>query len=201
MRGDAITCVSPRPKYVGDPAALVDQVIAANVAKADDYRAGKTGLLGFFVGQVMRQSGGNANPALVSQLVQERLGAEARAVSSSSETAGDLGDRQPFLWFGRRFLEPELRADRSLYGFDVGFRQNASPIDQTLFAGGRQLVSHCLSLLTIQRYERLARIQAVYVAGNRYHLQPVQMLIRHIIADDDCRPLLPRLPPRRTGQN
>ncbi|HEX6039588.1 MAG TPA: hypothetical protein VFZ20_16170 [Longimicrobium sp.] len=33
-----------------------------------------TGLLGFFVGQVMRQSGGNANPALVSQLVQERLG-------------------------------------------------------------------------------------------------------------------------------
>jgi hypothetical protein len=38
-----------------------------------EYRAGKTGLLGFFVGQVMRQSGGNANPALVSQLVWERL--------------------------------------------------------------------------------------------------------------------------------
>jgi Asp-tRNA(Asn)/Glu-tRNA(Gln) amidotransferase B subunit len=60
-----------------DPAALallVEQVIAANAAKADEYRAGKTGLLGFFVGQVMRQSGGNANPALVSQLVQERLG-------------------------------------------------------------------------------------------------------------------------------
>lgn len=53
---------------------MVDQVIAANAAKADEYRAGKTGLLGFFVGQVMRQSGGNANPALVSQLVQERLG-------------------------------------------------------------------------------------------------------------------------------
>lgn len=59
---------------VSDPGALipiVDQVIAA---EADGYRAGKTGLLGFFVGQVMRQSGGNANPALVSQLVQERLG-------------------------------------------------------------------------------------------------------------------------------
>jgi glutaminyl-tRNA synthetase len=64
-------------KQESDPAALaplVDQVIAANAAKADEYRAGKTGLLGFFVGQVMRQSGGNANPALVSQLVQERLG-------------------------------------------------------------------------------------------------------------------------------
>jgi Asp-tRNA(Asn)/Glu-tRNA(Gln) amidotransferase B subunit len=40
----------------------VDQVIATNPAKADEYRAGKTGLLGFFVGQVMRQSGGNASP-------------------------------------------------------------------------------------------------------------------------------------------
>ncbi len=64
-------------QQVSDPGALaplVDQVIAANAGKADEYRAGKTGLLGFFVGQVMRQSGGNANPALVSDLVRERLG-------------------------------------------------------------------------------------------------------------------------------
>lgn len=59
----------------GALAPIVDQVIAANAAKADEYRAGKTGLLGFFVGQVMRQSGGKANPALVTHLVQERLGA------------------------------------------------------------------------------------------------------------------------------
>jgi Asp-tRNA(Asn)/Glu-tRNA(Gln) amidotransferase B subunit len=43
---------------VSDPCALY-QVIAA---KADEYRTGKTGLLGFFVGNVMRQSGGNSNP-------------------------------------------------------------------------------------------------------------------------------------------
>jgi len=64
-------------RQVSDPGALapiVDRVIASNAAKADEYRAGKTGLLGFFVGQVMRQSGGTANPALVTQLVQERLG-------------------------------------------------------------------------------------------------------------------------------
>ena len=64
-------------RQVSDPGALapvVDAVIAANAAKAEEYRAGKTGLLGFFVGQVMRQSGGNANPALVSDLVRERLG-------------------------------------------------------------------------------------------------------------------------------
>ncbi|NNC31681.1 glutamine--tRNA ligase/YqeY domain fusion protein [Longimicrobium terrae] len=64
-------------QQVSDPGALtpiVDQVIAANAGKADEYRGGKTGLLGFFVGQVMRQSGGNANPELVSRLVREQLG-------------------------------------------------------------------------------------------------------------------------------
>ncbi|HWK88575.1 MAG TPA: glutamine--tRNA ligase/YqeY domain fusion protein, partial [Longimicrobium sp.] len=65
-------------RQVSDPGALapiVDQVIAANAAKAAEYRAGKTGLLGFFVGTVMRQSGGNANPELVRQLLEERLAA------------------------------------------------------------------------------------------------------------------------------
>ena len=64
-------------QQVSDPGALapiVEQVISSNPAKADEYRAGKTGLLGFFVGQVMRLSAGKANPALVTQLVQERLG-------------------------------------------------------------------------------------------------------------------------------
>ena len=65
-------------RQVSDPGALVpvvDEVIAANAAKADEYRGGKTGLLGFFVGQVMRKSGGKANPELVKQLLEERLGA------------------------------------------------------------------------------------------------------------------------------
>lgn len=56
---------SRRSPPVNDPGALaplVEQVIAADAAKTDEYRAGKTGLLGIFVGQVMRQSGGNANP-------------------------------------------------------------------------------------------------------------------------------------------
>ena len=64
-------------RQVSDTSALapmVDGVIAANAAKAEEYRGGKTGLLGFFVGQVMRQSGGKANPELVNQLVRERLG-------------------------------------------------------------------------------------------------------------------------------
>ena len=63
-------------RQVSDEGALapvVDEVIAANAAKAEEYRAGKTGLLGFFVGQVMRRTGGKANPELVSRLVGERL--------------------------------------------------------------------------------------------------------------------------------
>jgi glutaminyl-tRNA synthetase len=65
-------------RQVSDEGALapvVDEIIAANAAKADEYRAGKTGLLGFFVGQVMRKTGGKANPEMVSRLVGERLGA------------------------------------------------------------------------------------------------------------------------------
>jgi aspartyl-tRNA(Asn)/glutamyl-tRNA(Gln) amidotransferase subunit B len=54
-------------------AALVDEAIAANPDKADAYRAGKTALAGFFVGQVVRASAGKANPQVVQKLVAERL--------------------------------------------------------------------------------------------------------------------------------
>ena len=61
---------------VGTPAAdlgpAVDAVIAANPEKAAQYKAGKTGLLGFFVGQVMKASP-NADAATVNQAVRSRL--------------------------------------------------------------------------------------------------------------------------------
>jgi Asp-tRNA(Asn)/Glu-tRNA(Gln) amidotransferase B subunit len=52
---------------------MVDEVLAANPDKVHQYRAGKTGLLGFFVGQVVRSSGGNANPHVVQHLLTDRL--------------------------------------------------------------------------------------------------------------------------------
>jgi glutaminyl-tRNA synthetase len=55
--------------------ATVAQVLAENGAKVAEYRSGRTGLLGFFVGQVMARTGGRANPALARQLVEEGLGA------------------------------------------------------------------------------------------------------------------------------
>jgi Asp-tRNA(Asn)/Glu-tRNA(Gln) amidotransferase B subunit len=53
--------------------AALDEVIAANPAKVAQYRAGKTGLIGFFVGQVLRATAG-ADPAVVNQIVTAKLG-------------------------------------------------------------------------------------------------------------------------------
>jgi len=53
--------------------ALIDQVLAANQDKVEDYRGGKDKLFGFFVGQVMKQSGGQANPGMVNQILRSKL--------------------------------------------------------------------------------------------------------------------------------
>jgi aspartyl-tRNA(Asn)/glutamyl-tRNA(Gln) amidotransferase subunit B len=55
-------------------AGYVDQVIAANADQVAQYRAGKDKVLGFLVGQVMKLSGGKANPQQVNALLRERLG-------------------------------------------------------------------------------------------------------------------------------
>jgi len=52
---------------------VVDKVIEANPKELGQYRAGKTALLGFFVGQVMKASGGKANPQVVNQILKRKL--------------------------------------------------------------------------------------------------------------------------------
>jgi Asp-tRNA(Asn)/Glu-tRNA(Gln) amidotransferase B subunit len=54
--------------------SLVDQVLADHPDKVSQYRSGKTALLGFFVGQVVRSSKGKANPQVVQKLLAEQLG-------------------------------------------------------------------------------------------------------------------------------
>ncbi len=58
----------------GELAALVDEIIAAHADKVAEYQDGKSKLFGFFVGQVMKRTGGQANPRLVNQLFKERIG-------------------------------------------------------------------------------------------------------------------------------
>ena len=52
---------------------LVDELLAREADKAAEYRAGRTRLLGFFVGQVMKATGGKANPKMVNELLRARL--------------------------------------------------------------------------------------------------------------------------------
>lgn len=54
-------------------ATMVEDVIAANPGQVADYKGGKDKLMGFFVGQVMKASKGQANPALVNQLLKDKL--------------------------------------------------------------------------------------------------------------------------------
>ena len=59
----------------GAIAAEIDKVLAANADKLAEYKSGKEKLFGFFVGQVMRATGGKANPALVNELLKKKLSA------------------------------------------------------------------------------------------------------------------------------
>jgi len=52
---------------------IVDAIVAANPAQVEQYRAGKDKLLGFFVGQVMKETGGKANPQQVNELLRAKL--------------------------------------------------------------------------------------------------------------------------------
>jgi aspartyl-tRNA(Asn)/glutamyl-tRNA(Gln) amidotransferase subunit B len=68
-------------RYLGETAItdaseldpLIDAILAANPGQVEQFRGGKEGLLGFFVGQVMKETGGKANPKVVSERVREKL--------------------------------------------------------------------------------------------------------------------------------
>jgi aspartyl-tRNA(Asn)/glutamyl-tRNA(Gln) amidotransferase subunit B len=65
-----------KPEQITDASAIekmIDEVIAANPKQVEQYRAGKTTLAGFFVGQVMKATKGQANPALLNELVTKKL--------------------------------------------------------------------------------------------------------------------------------
>ena len=65
-----------KPEQITDASAievLIDQVIAANPKQVEQYRAGKKTVAGFFVGQVMKATKGQANPALLNELVAKKL--------------------------------------------------------------------------------------------------------------------------------
>lgn len=61
---------------ISDPAvleSLIDKILAANPKELEQYRNGKTKLLGFFVGQMMKETSGRADPQLTNQLLAKKL--------------------------------------------------------------------------------------------------------------------------------
>lgn len=61
---------------ISDPAvleSLIDKILAANPKELEQYRNGKTKLLGFFVGQMMKETNGRADPQLTNQLLTKKL--------------------------------------------------------------------------------------------------------------------------------
>ena len=69
-----------KPKQISDVSAIeamIDEVIAANPKQAEQYRGGKKTVAAFFVGNVMRLSKGQANPAMLNELVLRKLDQEA----------------------------------------------------------------------------------------------------------------------------
>ena len=77
-KGEDLAAVYERenPQQITDTSAieaLIEETIAANPKQVEQYRAGKKSLAGFFVGQVMRASKGQANPALLNELVTKKL--------------------------------------------------------------------------------------------------------------------------------
>jgi aspartyl-tRNA(Asn)/glutamyl-tRNA(Gln) amidotransferase subunit B len=65
-----------KPQQISDASAIekmIDEVIAANPKQVEQYRGGKKTVAAFFVGQVMRLSKGQANPALLNELVTKKL--------------------------------------------------------------------------------------------------------------------------------
>jgi aspartyl-tRNA(Asn)/glutamyl-tRNA(Gln) amidotransferase subunit B len=67
-----------KPRQISDSSViekLIDEVIAANPKQVEQFRGGKRTVAAFFVGQVMKASKGQANPALLNELVVAKLGA------------------------------------------------------------------------------------------------------------------------------
>jgi aspartyl-tRNA(Asn)/glutamyl-tRNA(Gln) amidotransferase subunit B len=65
-----------RPQQSSDTSALekiIDEVVAANPKQVEQYRTGKKTMLGFFVGQVMKASKGQANPQLINEMLTRKL--------------------------------------------------------------------------------------------------------------------------------
>ena len=77
-KGDAPSVIMEREglRQISDSGALekiIEEVIAANPKQVEQYKSGKTAVIGFLVGQAMKASRGQANPAAVNEVLKAKL--------------------------------------------------------------------------------------------------------------------------------
>jgi aspartyl-tRNA(Asn)/glutamyl-tRNA(Gln) amidotransferase subunit B len=78
-----------KPQQITDVSALekiIDEIMAANPKQVEQYRAGKTTMIGFFVGQVMKASKGQAKPELVNEILARQLNGQAANSANKHES-------------------------------------------------------------------------------------------------------------------
>jgi aspartyl-tRNA(Asn)/glutamyl-tRNA(Gln) amidotransferase subunit B len=78
-----------KPQQITDVSALekiIDEIMAANPKQVEQYRAGKTTMIGFFVGQVMKASKGQAKPELVNEILARQLNGQAANGANKHES-------------------------------------------------------------------------------------------------------------------
>ena len=75
LHGRRVPRAESRVSDTAELEPLVERILAANPGQVAAYRGGKEGLLGFFVGQAMKETGGKANPKVLNELIREKLSA------------------------------------------------------------------------------------------------------------------------------
>jgi hypothetical protein len=104
---------------------------------------------------------------------------------------------QRYVRHGGHLGEAELNPDGSFHSLSIGNGEFAHLLDQALLTRGGELVSHRFPLLAVQEHGCLTWIEPTDVAGERDNLDPVQVLIGCVIADDHGGTLLPYLTAHR----
>ena len=152
-RRSSIAKACGRSRDTGALEKIVDEVLAGNAKQVEQYKSGKTTVIGYLVGQVMKASKGQANPAAVNELLKveaglngfarrKRLTPRSTALRSKPPTVGSVSGR----WFPRRIRSVPIPARLALRFATYRLRVSADGIPADWF-----------SILNSQWYRRTTR--------------------------------------------
>jgi len=154
-----------RPQQSTDTSALekiIDEILAANPKQVEQYRGGKKTMLGFFVGQVMKASKGQASPQVVNQLLMKKLEAPPEAPKTIYSPPPPPPGVQPI--FAYQDFWPKFRTDfaRLLQVLPNAQRAFASVADR----GYENVQQHQHVILHLVTFCAMSMKEVMLLAGN-----------------------------------